>query len=82
LGKVLPGEASIAIAVSAPHRAEAFEAARWLIDNIKQDVPIWKQENYANATQQWVHPSHSTTDRLNHPATSQEAHSSVTEEHS
>jgi molybdopterin synthase catalytic subunit len=80
LGKVLPGEASIAIAVSAPHRAEAFEAARWLIDNIKQDVPIWKQENYSNATQLWVHPSQSTPNQLNYPATSQEAPSSVTEE--
>jgi molybdopterin synthase catalytic subunit len=56
LGKVLPGEASIAIAVSTPHRAEAFEAARWLIDSIKRDVPIWKQENFLDSTSQWVHP--------------------------
>lgn len=56
LGKVLPQEASIAIAVSSPHRAEAFEAARWLIDSVKQSVPIWKQENYRDASSQWVHP--------------------------
>lgn len=58
LGKVRPQEASIAIAVSAAHRAEAYAASRWLIDNIKQDVPIWKQENFHNSTApQWVHPT-------------------------
>lgn len=57
LGKVLPQEASIAIAVSASHRGEAFEAARWLIDKIKLDVPIWKQENFQNETSQWIHPN-------------------------
>lgn len=56
LGKVLPQEASIAIAVSTPHRADAFSAARWLIDNIKQEVPIWKQENFLDSAPFWVHP--------------------------
>lgn len=44
LGDVPLGEASIMIVVSAGHRPEAFAATRWLIDAIKQDVPIWKQE--------------------------------------
>ncbi|MEZ6138764.1 MAG: molybdenum cofactor biosynthesis protein MoaE [Pirellulaceae bacterium] len=63
LGKVLPMEASVAIAVGCPHRAEAFEAAQWLIDSIKHDVPIWKQEHYvqpAGATPvsaEWIHPT-------------------------
>jgi molybdopterin synthase catalytic subunit len=56
LGHLELGEASIAIAVSSPHRAAAFEAGQWLIDTIKQVVPIWKQENWADGTSQWVHP--------------------------
>ena len=56
LGHLELGEASIAIAVSSPHRQEAFEAAKWLIDTIKQVVPIWKQEHWADGTSEWVHP--------------------------
>lgn len=56
LGHLEPGEASVAIAVSAPHRQDAFEAAKWLIDTIKQVVPIWKRENWADGTSEWVHP--------------------------
>jgi len=56
VGHVPLGEVSVAIAVSAPHRAEAFEAARWLIDTIKEVVPIWKQETRTDGTRQWVHP--------------------------
>ena len=57
LGHLELGEASIAIAVSSPHRHNAFAAAQWLIDTIKQVVPIWKQENWADGTREWVHPS-------------------------
>lgn len=46
VGVVALGETSVAIAVSAPHRAEAFEACRWLIDRLKEIVPIWKKEHY------------------------------------
>ena len=56
LGRLELGEASIAIAVSSPHRAAAFEAGQWLIDTIKEVVPIWKQENWADGTSEWVHP--------------------------
>ena len=56
LGILPVGEISVAIAVSAAHRHEAFEAGRWLIDQIKRDVPIWKKENYADGTGDWVHP--------------------------
>ena len=56
LGILPVGEISVAIAVSASHRHEAFEAGRWLIDQIKRDVPIWKKENYADGTGDWVHP--------------------------
>jgi molybdopterin synthase catalytic subunit len=56
LGRLELGEASIAIAVSSPHRAVAFEAGKWLIDTIKEVVPIWKQENWADGSSEWVHP--------------------------
>lgn len=57
LGKVQPTEASVAVAVSCPHRSEAFEAARWLIDELKHHVPIWKQEHYVQSGAEWIHPS-------------------------
>ena len=56
LGHLELGEASIAIAVSSPHRADAFAAGQWLIDTIKEVVPIWKRENWADGTSEWVHP--------------------------
>ena len=56
LGNLLPGEASVAIAVSSPHRVTAFECGQWLIDTLKQDVPIWKKENWSDGTHEWVHP--------------------------
>ena len=56
IGHLALGEASIAIAVSSPHRRVAFEAGQWLIDTIKEVVPIWKQENWADGTSEWVHP--------------------------
>lgn len=57
LGHVAATEASVAIAVSSPHRSEAFEAARWLIDELKHHVPIWKQEHYVQHGSQWIHPT-------------------------
>ncbi|MFO0943371.1 MAG: molybdenum cofactor biosynthesis protein MoaE [Pirellulales bacterium] len=62
LGKVCPEEASIAIAVCSPHRSEAYEASRWLIDSIKHDVPIWKQEHFADSSSSWVHPDWTQSD--------------------
>ncbi|MDP7029885.1 MAG: molybdenum cofactor biosynthesis protein MoaE [Phycisphaerales bacterium] len=52
-GKVAPGQASVAIEVLAGHRAEAFEACRWLIDTLKVRLPIWKREVWADGTT-WV----------------------------
>ncbi|MFN2615093.1 MAG: molybdenum cofactor biosynthesis protein MoaE [Actinomycetota bacterium] len=43
-GEVPVGEPSVVVAVAAPHRAEAFEAARWLIDTLKAQCAIWKKE--------------------------------------
>lgn len=56
LGNLGPAEASVAVAVSSPHRADAFDAGRWLIDTLKEVVPIWKRENWADGTTEWVHP--------------------------
>ena len=56
LGHLLPGEASVAIAVSSAHRITAFECGQWLIDTLKEDVPIWKKENWSDGTHEWVHP--------------------------
>lgn len=56
VGPVGISEASVMIAVSSPHRDNAFAAGRWLIDTLKERVPIWKQENWADGTSEWVHP--------------------------
>jgi molybdopterin synthase catalytic subunit len=56
LGYLVPGEASVAVAVSSPHRQAAFEAGKWLIDTLKEVVPIWKQEHWADGSTEWVHP--------------------------
>jgi len=56
LGHLDVGETSVAIAVSSAHRRAAFEAGQWMIDRIKRVVPIWKKENYADGTGDWVHP--------------------------
>jgi molybdopterin converting factor subunit 1 len=53
VGRLGIGEASVVIAVAAPHRAEAFEACRFAIDRLKETVPIWKKEVFADGSQ-WV----------------------------
>jgi molybdopterin synthase catalytic subunit len=53
VGRVEIGEASVVIAVSAPHRAAAFDACREAIDTLKQTIPLWKKEVYAGG-EEWV----------------------------
>jgi molybdopterin synthase catalytic subunit len=57
VGVLLPGETAVIIAVSAAHRDAAFDACRYLIDTLKQTVPIWKKEVFADG-EEWVsaHP--------------------------
>jgi molybdopterin synthase catalytic subunit len=50
LGTLAVGEASVAVAVASPHRAEAFAACRFAIDTLKARVPIWKKELYADGS--------------------------------
>ena len=57
LGTIPSGEASIAIAVAAPHRAEAFEACRFVIEEVKRRIPVWKKELRVDGTEMWVDPS-------------------------
>jgi molybdopterin synthase catalytic subunit len=54
VGELNIGDASVAIAVSTPHRAQAFEACRYIIEQIKVRLPIWKHEQYADGETQWV----------------------------
>ena len=53
-GVVSAGEASVLIAVSAPHRAAAFDGCRYIIDELKKRAPIWKKEHFADGTTEWV----------------------------
>jgi molybdopterin synthase catalytic subunit len=62
LGTVPLGESSVAIVVASAHRRAAFEAGEWLIDTLKQRVPIWKQEHWADGTTEWVHPQRTSID--------------------
>jgi len=56
-GLLIPGDVSVVVAVSAPHRAEAFDAARFAIDAIKARVPIWKRETWQSG-EAWVVGAH------------------------
>ncbi len=53
LGRLEIGECSVAVAVASPHRGEAFEACQWLMDTLKETVPIWKRE-YFEGGSHWV----------------------------
>ena len=67
LGVIPSGEASIAIAAAAPHRAGAFEACRFVIEEVKRRIPVWKKELRVDGTETWVDPSgHPTPHPLTH----------------
>jgi molybdopterin synthase catalytic subunit len=56
VGTLALGEVAVWIGVAAAHRDAAFAACRYLIDEIKQRVPIWKREHYADGDSGWIHP--------------------------
>jgi molybdopterin synthase catalytic subunit len=56
VGDLGPGEISVVVAVSTPHRHQAFDACRWLMDTLKEVVPIWKRETWEDGQEEWVHP--------------------------
>ena len=57
LGSLALGEASIVIAVSHPRRSSAMGAQKYVIEQLKKRVPIWKREHYADGAREWVDPT-------------------------
>lgn len=66
LGRIPAGEASIAIVVAAPHRAAAFEACRFVIEEVKRRIPVWKKELRADGSAIWVDPAGHPTAKPSH----------------
>jgi molybdopterin synthase catalytic subunit len=54
VGDLELGDIAVIVAVACPHRAEAFAAARRLIDDLKSEVPIWKHQEFADGGTEWV----------------------------
>jgi molybdopterin synthase catalytic subunit len=54
VGDLALGDLAVVVAVACPHRAEAFDACRALIDELKASVPIWKHQRFADGTTEWV----------------------------
>ena len=57
LGELTLGDASVAIAVAHPHRGQAYDASRYVIEQLKARVPIWKLEHYVDGSREWVDPT-------------------------
>ena len=55
VGELAVGDLAVVVAASAAHRAEAFEAGRRLIDELKTEVPVWKHQTYVDGNATWVH---------------------------
>ena len=53
IGRLEIGDVAVVVAVAAPHRAAAFEAAAWIMDRIKEVAPIWKREHWADGENEW-----------------------------
>jgi molybdopterin synthase catalytic subunit len=57
IGALDIGDAAVAVAAAAPHRDDAFDACRYVIEEVKRRVPIWKREYYADGSVGWVDPT-------------------------
>lgn len=55
VGDLAIGDLAVVVAASAAHRAQAFEACRRLIDELKTDVPVWKHQTFTSGDSEWVH---------------------------
>lgn len=53
-GRLAIGEVSVAIAIAAPHRGDAYDASRYIIEELKKRVPIWKREGYVDGESEWL----------------------------
>jgi molybdopterin synthase catalytic subunit len=69
LGRLEVGEISVAVAVSAAHRSDAFAACRHAIDRLKEVVPIWKKDLGLEGKSEWIHPDPSDTTPSTGPGT-------------
>jgi molybdopterin synthase catalytic subunit len=56
VGQLALGDLAVWVGVSAGHRDAAFAACRWIIDEVKSRVPIWKREHYVDGDAGWLHP--------------------------
>ena len=54
VGRLELGETSVAIAVASPHRDAAYQASRYVIEELKRRVPVWKKEGYLDGKQEWL----------------------------
>ena len=67
LGDLAIGEVAVWVGASAPHREEAFRAARYIIDEVKHRLPIWKKEHYVNGDSGWVNCQRCATPATGEP---------------
>ncbi len=54
IGSLEPGQTSLGVAVSSPHRDAAYRASRWIVEEVKRRLPVWKREAYADGTDRWL----------------------------
>ncbi len=64
-GRLEVTECSVRVAASAVHREDAFQAAKWVIDEVKQRLPIWKKEIYTDGSERWINRPPSSENRMN-----------------
>ena len=64
VGTLEIGELAVWVGVSAAHRGAAFDACRYVIDEVKKRVPIWKNEHYADGESGWLHPDNTVVEDL------------------
>ena len=57
IGALTIGDTAVAVVAAAAHRGEAFDACRYVIEELKKRVPVWKKEMYADGTVEWVDPT-------------------------
>ena len=66
VGSLAVGDTAVWIGVVSPHRDEAFRACRYIIDQVKQRLPIWKKEHYLVGESSWVACTHAPADKHDH----------------
>ena len=71
IGSLELGEASVAIAVAHPHRAEAYAASRYVIEELKKRLPVWKREHYVDGRSEWVTSANADVILSREPASGQ-----------